>query len=220
MSGEADAGRPARPIAEPEGSEMGPDDVQVLTHETCHDGFFRLERYTVRHRLFEGGWSRPARREVLERGHAAAVLPYDPVRDRVVLVEQFRIGALHDPRGPWLIETVAGMIEPGETPEAVVRREAVEEAGCELEELVPVGTYYVTPGGASERIHLYCGRVDASGVGGVHGLPEEGEDIRVLTPTFDEAWAMLERGEIRVATPLIALQWLALNRQALRARWR
>ncbi|HHQ43033.1 MAG TPA: NUDIX domain-containing protein [Chromatiales bacterium] len=198
---------------------MGPQDFEVVARETCHDGFFRLERYVVRHRLFRGGWSPPLTRELLERGHAAAVLPYDARRDRLLLVEQFRIGAVHDPAGPWLIETVAGMIEPGEDPVEVVRREAREEAGCELGELVEIGTYYVTPGGASERIHLYCARADLEGVGGVHGLQDEGEDIRVLTPTFEEAWAMLGGGRIRVATPLIALQWLALHRERLRREW-
>lgn len=198
---------------------MGPQDFEVVARETCHDGFFRLERYVVRHRLFRGGWSPPLTRELLERGHAAAVLPYDARRDRLLLVEQFRIGAVHDPAGPWLIETVAGMIEPGEDPVEVVRREAREEAGCELGELVEIGTYYVTPGGASERIHLYCARADLEGVGGVHGLQDEGEDIRVLTPTFEEAWAMLGAGRIRVATPLIALQWLALHRDRLRREW-
>lgn len=199
---------------------MNRDDVDVLARETCHQGFFRLDRITLRHRLFGGGWSPPLRRELLERGHAAAVLPYDPARDEVVLIEQFRIGALEDPGGPWLIEIVSGIIEPDEDPEAVVRREAVEEAGITLRELVPVHEFVLSPGGSSERIHLYCGRVDAAGAGGIHGLPEEGEDIRVMALPFERAWALVEAGRVRSAIPLVALQWLALHRERLRARWR
>jgi ADP-ribose pyrophosphatase len=158
-------------------------------------------------------------REVFERGHAAAVLPYDPVRDQVVLVEQFRIGALRAPEGPWLLEIVAGIIDPGETPEAVVRREAVEESGCVLQDVVPICEYHVSPGGTTERIALFCGQVDALHIGGIHGLAEEEEDIRVLVVPTDEAIALLHAGKILSAAPIIALQWLLLNRESLRRRW-
>ena len=105
--------------------------VHILDKTVCYDGFFRIERYRLRHQLFRGGWSREITRELFERGHAAAVLPYDPLLDAVVLIEQFRIGALETPGDPWLLEIVAGVIDkPDETPEDVVRREAVEEANC------------------------------------------------------------------------------------------
>jgi ADP-ribose diphosphatase len=158
-------------------------------------------------------------REVFERGHAAAVLPYDPVRDQVVMVEQFRIGALDAPEGPWLLEIVAGIIAPGETPQEVVRREAVEESGCTLLGLEPICEYLVSPGGTSERIHLFCGQVDASQADGIHGLAEEAEDIRVVVLSTDAAIAHLHAGKIRAAAPIIALQWLLLNRDQLRHRW-
>jgi ADP-ribose pyrophosphatase len=193
--------------------------VEVFEQAVCYQGFFRLERYRLRHRLFSGAWSREMVREVFERGHAAAVLPYDPGRDQVVLVEQFRIGALRAPEGPWLLEIVAGIIEPGETPEEVVRREAIEESGCVLQDVVPICDYHVSPGGTTERIALFCGKVDAAHIGGIHGLAEEAEDIRVLVVPADEAIALLHAGKILSAAPIIALQWLLLNREALRRRW-
>ena len=193
--------------------------VEVFERIVCYQGFFRLERYRLRHRLFSGVWSREMVREVFERGHAAAVLPYDPGRDQVVLVEQFRIGALQAPGGPWLLEIIAGIIDPGETPEEVVRREAVEESDCVLQEVVPICEYHVSPGGTTERISLFCGKVDASHLGGVHGLAEEEEDIRVLVMSTDEAVALLHTGKIQSAAPIIALQWLLLNRESLRRRW-
>ncbi|HFC53270.1 MAG TPA: NUDIX domain-containing protein, partial [Gammaproteobacteria bacterium] len=182
-------------------------------------GFFRLLNYRLRHRLFGGGWTPVISRELFERGHAAAVLPYDPDLDRVVLVEQFRIGALQAEGGPWLVECVAGMIEPGEAPEEVVRREALEEAGCRLQELERIFEYLVSPGGTSERITLYCGRVDASNAGGIHGLAEEHEDIRVMPVPFRAAMEMLHEGRIDSAAPIIAMQWLAMNRERLRHEW-
>ena len=193
--------------------------VDIETHEVCHDGFFRLERFSLRHTLFDGGMSPPLARELFERGHAVAVLPYDPVHDAVVLIEQFRIGALEREGGPWLLEIVAGVIDGDESPEAVARREAVEEADLHLGRLEKICRFYVSPGGTSESIHLYCGEVDSPGAGGIHGLAEEGEDIRVFAEPLDDALERLAAGEIDSASPVIALQWLALNRMRLRREW-
>lgn len=192
---------------------------EILGKEIGYQGFFRLERYRLRHTLFQGGWGGELTRELLERGHAAAVLLYDPERDGVVLIEQFRIGALDAPGGPWLLEIVAGIMDEGETPEAVARREAMEEAGCPVLDLIPVCEYLVSPGGTSERIMVYCGRVDASKADGIHGLAEEGEDIRVQVVPYAEALAMLHSGRINSASPIIALQWLALHREEVRRHW-
>ncbi|NBQ70291.1 MAG: NUDIX domain-containing protein, partial [Nitrosomonadaceae bacterium] len=137
-------------------------DVEILEKTICFEGFFRIEKYRLRHRLFNGGWSRPLSRELFERGHAAAVLPYDPIRDAVILIEQFRVGALTAPGGPWLLEIVAGMIESGETAQDVVKRESIEEADCIITDLLPVCDFLVSPGGTSERIALFCGRADAA----------------------------------------------------------
>ncbi|MDX1592653.1 MAG: NUDIX domain-containing protein [Gammaproteobacteria bacterium] len=196
-----------------------PQRVEIVDREVCHDGVFRVERYRLRHALFAGGTSPLLTRELFDRGDAVAVLPYDPRRDAVVLIEQFRIGALGRDRGPWLVEIVAGMFDGDERPEAVARREAVEEAGLTLGRLERICRFYVSPGGTSEAIHLYCGEVDAAGCGGIHGLAEEGEDIRVSSEPLDAALARLATGEIDSASPVIALQWLALNRARLRQAW-
>jgi ADP-ribose pyrophosphatase len=195
------------------------DDVEILEKETPYKGYFQIDRYRLRHRAFDGGWTEPMTREIFERGHAVGVLLYDPQLDRVGLIEQFRPGAYAAGWKPWLIEVVAGIIEEGEDLRDVARREVREEAGCEVLDLVDVAEFLVTPGGSSETMTLYCGRVDASALGGLHGLAHEGEDIRVFTLPSDEAIAMAKDGRINNATAIIALLWLAGERDALRRSW-
>lgn len=198
---------------------MTRDDAEILDLKTVWKGFFRIDRVRLRHRLFAGGWGQPITREIFERGHAAALLPYDPVRDEVVLIEQFRAAALTAGADPWLVEIVAGIIEDGETAEDVVRRETVEEAGCEVTEVVPIMDVFTTPGGSSERIAIFVGRVDSRGIGGIHGLADEGEDIRVFTEPLAIALERLANGGIVNIIAVTALQWLALNREELRRKW-
>lgn len=191
---------------------------EVIEESPIYRGFFNLSQFRLRHTLYGGGWSAPLSRELFHRGRCVAVIPYDPVTDRVVLIEQFRIGALGDKPVPWLVEIVAGAIETGESPEAVARRESMEEAGCQLGQLIPIGEFYTTPGGCSEKVSVFCGLVEGEVKEGVYGLVEEDEDIRVLVISLDEALAWLNRGLIDSAIPALALQWLALNRNSLRAR--
>ena len=193
--------------------------VEVLKKQTPYKGYFQMDVYNLRHCKFDGGWTAPMSRELFERGHAAAVLPYDPDRDCVVLIEQFRIGAYAADVEPWLIEVVAGIIDGGEDPLDVVRREAWEEAGCEVLDLVPIGKFLMTPGASSETLDMYCGRVDSDGAGGLHGLAHEGEDIRSFVVPTDEALPMVMAGHCPNANTVIALQWLLLNRAELRRRW-
>ena len=200
---------------------MTRDDVEVLTRETVYQGFFRLERFGLRHRRHAGGWSGTIERELFVRGPIAGVLLYDPRLDAVVLVEQFRMGAYGAGRGPWLVEIVAGIIDPGETPEATVRREALEEAGTAVTELVPITTYLTSPGACSEVAHLYCGRVDASNAGGIHGVGHEEEDIRAIRLSATEAFARRRKNEeIQDSITVNALIWLELERERLRRSWR
>jgi ADP-ribose pyrophosphatase len=194
-------------------------DFQVIEKSTAFQGYFRIDLYRFRHRLFAGGWSGEVRREVFERGHAVVVLPYDPERDSVVMIEQFRIGAAAAGMPMWQLEVIAGIIDEGETPEDVARREAREEANCAIQDLVPVYHYLASPGGTSESVRLFCGRVDSRGLGGIHGLATEHEEIRVEVVQFAEAKARLEGGKIGNAPTIIALQWLILNRDALRQQW-
>jgi ADP-ribose pyrophosphatase len=198
---------------------MTDQDFELIEKSPLFQGYFRIDLYRFRHRLFAGGWSGEVRRELFERGHAVVVLPYDPERDAVVMIEQFRIGAAAGGMPMWQLEVIAGIIDEGETPEAVAHREAQEEARCEILDLVPVYHYLASPGGTSETVRLFCGRVDSRGLGGIHGLPEEHEDIRVEVVPFAEARARLEGGRIGNAPTIIALQWLLLNRESLRQRW-
>jgi ADP-ribose pyrophosphatase len=158
-------------------------------------------------------------REVLERGHAVVVLPFDPGRDQVVLIEQFRVGALGVVADPWLIEPVAGIIESGEAAPAVARRETAEEAGLDLLDLVPACSYFTSPGGSTETCRVFIGRVDAARAGGIFGVADEGEDIKVQVLPVDEALSLLDDGRIHAAPTIVALQWLALHRAELAARW-
>jgi len=193
--------------------------IEVINKELVYSGFFRLEKYLLRHSLYAGGWSEQISRELFVRGSCVAVLLYDPITDQVVLIEQFRIGAIAQPERAWLMEIVAGAIEDGETAEQVAYRESLEEAGCEIQALMKVYEFFTTPGGVGEKITLFCGKVDSANVGGIHGLAEEGEDILVRCVDFAEAYQMLSTAEIESAIPIIALQWLALNRAQLRAQW-
>jgi ADP-ribose pyrophosphatase len=196
-------------------------DVEIIAREAVYDGYFRIDRYRLRHRRHGGGWTDEVSREVFERGHVAAVLPYDPERDAVVLIEQFRIGAYAagEPQC-WLTEIVAGVIEDGEEPDAVARREMLEETGCTLSALQPIGKYLVSPGGTSESVRLYLGRIDSRTAAGLHGVKDEAEDIRVLVKPYAEVESAVREGLFTNAATLIALQWLALNRDRVRAAWR
>ena len=184
---------------------------KLVKHSTLFEKYFRLDEYSLSHELFAGGDSPVFTREIFERGSVVAVLPYDPGRRKVVLIEQFRAGAIGDPDGPWLIESVAGVIEPGESTQQVALRECVEEAGCEIRQLELISQYYVSPGGTSEHCSLYCGLVNSDGVAGIHGLADENEDIRVMVVDAEEAFAWVRAGRIRSSATIIALQWLELN---------
>ncbi|CAM3300294.1 MULTISPECIES: ADP-ribose diphosphatase [Yersinia] len=198
---------------------LNKNDVEIIARESLYSGFFSLNLYRFRHRLFNGEMSGEVKREIFERGHAAVLLPYDPVRDEVVLVEQLRIAAIDSSESPWLLEMVAGMIEPGESVEEVARREAQEEAGIIVGRCKPVLSYLASPGGTSERLSIMVGEVDATTASGIHGLEEENEDIRVHVVSREQAYRWVEEGVIDNAASVIALQWLALHHQLLRKEW-
>lgn len=199
---------------------MSRDDVEIIEHTTLCQGYFRLDRYGLRHRLFEGGWSDELQREVFERGSAAAVLLYDPDRDVVVIIEQFRPGALAaNYENPWLVEVVAGIVEEGDEREETVRREAIEEAACTITDLVPIVNVFASPGASTEIVSIFCGRVDSQGIGGIHGRIDEGEDIRVIVEDVDVSLGRLNDGKTYNMNLVIALQWLAINRETLRQTW-
>ena len=199
---------------------MSEDKAELVRHEVAFQGYFKVGRYFFRHTLHDGGMSDVISREVFERGQAGGVLMYDPLRDEVVLIRQFRAGAYVAGRHPWTWEIVAGIIEEKETAEIMIRRETVEEAGLTVGELLPIQNVMLTPGACSEACQIFLGRIDSSKAGGVFGLESEGEDIMVKVLPFAEAYALVERNEIDNAVGVIALQWLALHRDEVRKRWR
>jgi ADP-ribose pyrophosphatase len=190
--------------------------VELIDKQQVFQGYFKIYRYQLRHSLFNGGKSAPVTRELFDRGHAVAVLPYDPVLDNVLLIEQFRIGAYATGVNPWLLEIVAGIIEEGESIETVAQRESLEETGCQIQQLVPIYSYLVSPGAVSEHFDIFCGTIDSRNAGGVFGEKSEQEDIKVHVLSADEALHKLAQGEIQSSSAIIALQWLALNRDKLR----
>ncbi|TDJ15653.1 MAG: NUDIX domain-containing protein [Gammaproteobacteria bacterium] len=198
---------------------MNKGGVELIEKQTAFRGYFRIDRLRLRFPLYEGGMSREVVREVLERGQVAAVLLVDPDRDCVVLIEQFRPGPYAAGEQPWLIEAVAGVIEGTENAEEMARREAREEANCEITDLFPIMRFFTSPGASTESVALFCGRVDSTDAGGVHGLEEEGEDIRVLVVPVMEALSLLHEGKIVNAKTIIALQWLASNYDKIKKRW-
>jgi ADP-ribose pyrophosphatase len=192
---------------------------KIINKESLYRGFFKLSAIQLRHDLFAGGQSKVLTRELLDRGQAVAVLPYDPQTDEIVLIEQFRIGAGQDENGPWLLEIIAGYQEAGESAEQVAIREALEEAGADITALSPMLKYYSSPGGSNEQIQIFLGRTDSSDIHGIHGLDEEGEDIKVHVIRSQQAFDWLDSGRIDSAAPIIALQWFRLNRQRIREQW-
>ena len=202
--------------------EFGQGDVTIVEESMAYDGFFKLKQMKLTFRRFDGTESALIERELCVRGDAVGVLLYDPQHDCFAMVEQMRIGALGRDRSPWMLELVAGMLDKeGENCEEVARRETIEEAGLEIQTLEPMLRYFASPGGGTEFFTLYCGRVDLAGIeGGLFGLEEENEDIRLHVLPVDQVLAMLDDGIINNAMSVIALQWFQLHREKLDARWK
>lgn len=199
---------------------MNRNSVELIEKQAAFSGYFQIHRLRLRFPLYAGGMSREVVREVLERGQVAAVLLVDPDNDAVVLIEQFRPGPYAAGDEPWMIEIVAGVIEGTESAEEMSVREAREEANCEISDLFPVMRFFTSPGSSTESITLFCARVDSTHAGGIHGLEDEGEDIRVMAVSVDQALALVDDGKIVNAKTIIALQWLAGHYDKVKNRWR
>lgn len=255
------------------------EDVEIIGRDIVYQGFFKMEKMQLRHRLFKGGWTPTFSREIFVRGQAVAAVMYDPKNHLIGLIEQFRIGALNknvlskvalgeavlgekatsagaldaavldvgltkiglvnsslvqsnlnntpgitssSQKGscapvssPWLYEVVAGMTELGEAPEDVILRELAEEAGMVPDKLLPICQYFTSPGGTDETLVLFCALGDLTQVEGIHGLPDEHEDIRVLVMPEQDVFDDLYDGRFNNAATLICLQWLFINRDKI-----
>lgn len=200
-------------------SDTPAEEVMVERIETPHAGFYLTRAYDLRHPVYSGGLGPLVRREVFVSTDAAIVLPYDPARDRVLLVEQFRMGPFGrgDPR-PWVLEPVAGRVDPGETPAETAMREAREEAGLSLSRLERISSHYCSPGCSTEYFHCFLGLCDLpDGHRGPGGLAAENEDIRIHVIAFDDAMGLLQTGEADIGPLVLSLLWLARERDRLRA---
>jgi ADP-ribose pyrophosphatase len=200
-------------------------DVEIISRSLEHDGFLRIEHLQLRHRLFSGAWSEVFMRELQLKDPAVGVLLFDPYRDTVLLLRQFRVGMFSESsetsqaESSWPLEIVAGMVASGERFEEVALRESKEEANCLPTDLIKICEYYNSPGGSNEKIILFCGRTDSRNAGGVYGLIEEHEDIEVQVLSYADAMGLIDSGEINNAMTIIALQWLQLHRQELLDSW-
>lgn len=194
--------------------------IEIVLNERKYDGFFKIDQLAFKHSLFQGGMTPIIHRELFGRGQAVVVLLYDRNTKQVVLVEQCRAGALthatENPAKAWLIEPVAGMIDPGETAYEACVRETQEEAGIQVLEFEPIYQFYPSPGGSDEVLHLYAAEIDANLVPKFSGLASEHEDIRLIKYSFEEAYQKLIRAEFNVASTLLSLQWLFHQKLAIK----
>lgn len=192
------------------------NDVKILKKDVLHEGFCRIERYTLQNKMFDGSWTKPYTREFMAKPKAAVALPYDPVLDKVILIEQFRVGALFQKQSPWLLELVAGIMDKeGESFEDLIKRELWEEAGLEALELTHICDYLTSPGGTSEEVRLFYAKVDATRAPKYCGLKHENEDIKIHVVSSQEAFDLMHKGVIHNAAAIIALQWLSLRKSQL-----
>ena len=200
---------------------MSKNEVDVSERRTPYRGYMRLDHYKIKHTKYDGSWTPDLSREVIERGNAVSVLPFDPYTNTLVLIEQFRIGGYTAPNmSAWQIECVAGMIEPHQTAIETAHRETLEETGLQVLDLEPIYTYLSSPGCTSETIEMFCGHVDADNVSNFGGLETEGEYIRVFTLPVSEAFDWVNNGKIQNGMTIIALLWLKNNIDLIKVKWR
>ena len=216
---------PESPLADTEASRFLPrftvKDVTVHRKERAYKGCFAIDRYEMSYKRFDGQRTKVLVREIFERDRNAVVmLPYDALTDEVMFIEQFRPGALSDPLSPWLVEVIAGMIDPGEDPLQAAVRELEEEGHLKLrtQDLIPIGYEYPSPGGVSERVNLYVASADLSHLDKHGGLESESEDLRLFKSSAKEAFRQAESGRLCNAATLLCVQYLQIHHESLRAR--
>ncbi|WP_342075667.1 NUDIX domain-containing protein [Yoonia sp. SS1-5] len=196
-----------------------PGDARIVAAHPPQGSFFRFQGVDVTHRRFDGTRSHVMVRETFLGCDAALVLPYDPARDRVLLVEQVRMGPLarHDPN-PWMLEPVAGMIDARETPQDAALREAKEEANLDIRRLEPAADFYASPGESSSYFYCFVGLCDLPDDKRYHGgLADEHEDLRLHPLDFADAMGLAASGEVATGPLQMLLYWLAYHRDRLRA---
>ena len=198
--------------------------VEIVSKETPWSARFQLDVVRFRNRRFDGRLSGVRTWELWRRGHGAALLPYDPVADAVVLIEQFRLAALVSGTDPVLVEIPAGLCDPGEDARTTLMRESQEEMGLSPARMEPIGDFILSPGSSDEWVSVFVGQVAAPPAGpdgllGSFGLADEDEDIRVRLWPAERAIEAALAGRFANSVTTIALLWLAARRADLRRRW-
>lgn len=189
-------------------------DVTIESREFLFRGFIQVEKVSFRHRLFnQPDYSAVIQRELIHRPEAAGVLLYNDQQQRFALIEQFRVGALNDSESAWQLEVIAGVLDGDEAPEDCIRRESLEESGCEVQQLQHLFSFYPSAGACSEFFHLYAAEVELPKMGGIFGMPDEGENIQLHLFDYSELGTLLRNGRLRNAPVIMALQWLVQHLQ-------
>ena len=189
-------------------------DVTIESREFLFRGFIQVEKVSFRHRLFnQPDYSPVIQRELIHRPEAAGVLLYNDQQQRFALIEQFRVGALNDSESAWQLEIIAGVLDGDEAPEDCIRRESLEESGCEVQQLQHLFSFYPSAGACSEFFHLYAAEVELPKMGGIFGMPDEGENIQLHLFDYSELGTLLRNGRLRNAPVIMALQWLVQRLQ-------
>lgn len=195
-------------------------ELDIIHRERILDSYLKVDRYKLRHGAHNGGWVGPMLREVVQRPNAVAVLPYDPIAEKILLIEQFRLPAHLSGMPGWQLELIAGLNDKDEDPEAIARREAIEEADCTLGEMQLAYHYLLCPGMSTETLYSYVARFDSNAwKGDVHGLAVEHEDIRASLYDVGDIHRILDGGHTGNVILIVALQWFLLNQARLRAEW-
>ena len=184
---------------------------KILDRKKIHDGFFKMNEVTLKCKKYDGNWSNEIKREIFGGAKVSAILPYDPKNRKIVLIQQFRAGTIFKDSENYLDEIVAGIIDPGETPEDTAKRECLEETGCEVSNLRSIQGYFPAPGSSESFYNLFLGEVIAPDKEIIRGLKIENEDILVKSYSFDEVRTKMKKKEILNGITLIALQWFFLN---------
>lgn len=200
-------------------ARLSTEDMEIVQDKIVWNGFFKMHELHIKHRKFDGNWTPQLNRELFHRGRAAAAVVYDPKLHAIGLIEQFRVGAIDSELSPWCLEVVAGVVEPDESIDDLIKRELKEEAGIHEAELIPISTYYSSPGGCNEKIHLYCALADLNAAEGNFGLDAEHEDIYFHVFPADDVFRDMLQGRTNNAATLIGLQWLQLNYERLQKEY-
>ena len=192
-------------------------DVDIQSREHVFKGFVQVEKVSLRHRLFNQNEYTPViHRELIRRKEAAGVLIYNDQQQKFALIEQFRVGAMDDPISPWQLEIIAGVLDGDESPETCIRRESLEESGCELDQIELLFSFYPSAGACDEIFHLYVAHAKLPKEGGVFGMPDEGENIKLHIIDYVDLKLLLQSNRLRNAPIIMALQWLQQHLQSLK----